>query len=220
MPKNKDLDLKVGTRLTLWMKAMGLTDGKLAKLVGSAAPTVATWRVGTRPTKQWLGGLSQVTGWDWTKPETIAALTDEQILEQVKTVRSADEVEKSLQKPARKPRTVAEAAEVPSEVLTFGSFAGLTRARDAIREVLTTGRVLNPADAADQLVLNLVDEALTSEVSRRANEDADFKSATEIRNLVLGHKNPDALLAFLRTNVDPKIMKDVERTLPGVSASA
>jgi transcriptional regulator with XRE-family HTH domain len=77
--KNRDLDTAVGGRLALWMQLNNLVDSKLAKMVGAASPTVATWRNGTRPGPVWREKLSTLTGWDWNNPESIAALTDQQV---------------------------------------------------------------------------------------------------------------------------------------------
>ena len=75
--KDRTRDLRLGTRLALFMQGNNLVDASLAKLVGAAVPTVATWRHGTRPSPHWRALLSKVTGWDWSNLESVAALSDE-----------------------------------------------------------------------------------------------------------------------------------------------
>lgn len=70
--KNYGVDRAVSGRLSAWMREQGLTDGALAKMVGAAAPTVQTWRNGTRPSAHWASALSRVTGWDWSDLEAVA----------------------------------------------------------------------------------------------------------------------------------------------------
>lgn len=198
--KNRPLDTAVGERLALFMRLNGYTDAVFAKQVGAASPTVATWRTGTRPYPKWRKALHAATGWDWNDPESISALTDLEVQEAV-DARMDPHVKNKL-------------AKVSPEVLTFGSFAGLAVARDGVLAAIAEGRALNPANPADALVLNLCAEALQIEVSRRMKVDEDFRSANELRVLVLGHRDPRAFIAFLRTHVDAKLLAVVERSLP------
>ena len=201
--KNRTLDTTVGGRLALFMRLNGFTDAVFAKQVSAAPPTVATWRNGTRPYPRWREALRAATGWDWNDPESIAALTDLEVQEAVDARTS--------------PRAKAKAIKVDKanpEVLTFGSFAGLTVARDGVTSAIAEGRALDPAIPADALVLNLCAEALQIEASRRMKVDEDFRSANELRVLVLGHRDPQAFIAFLRTHVDAKLLALVERSLP------
>lgn len=75
--KDRARDLRLGSRLALFMRGNNLVDASLARLVGAAVPTVATWRHGTRPSPHWRAILSKVTGWDWSDLESVAALSDE-----------------------------------------------------------------------------------------------------------------------------------------------
>lgn len=189
--KNRKLDTIVGTRLALFMRCSNFTDAMFGKLVGAAAPTVATWRHGTRPYPHWRDTLSWATGWDWKNPESIAALTDEQIIAQVQGT-----------------------VDTPTDALSFGSFAGLTLARDGVTAALASGRALDPSVPGDALVLQLCAEALNIEAARRLDEDMDFRSAHDLRTLVLGHQDQPALLAFLRAHVDARVLTLVEQSLP------
>ena len=190
--KNSDLDLKVARRFATFMKARGFTDGRLGKLIGAAAPTGATWRHGTRPYPHWRPALNQLTGWDWDDPASIAALTDDMI-------RSAVDGEP--------------VPDIPTEALASGSFAAIIIARDGIKAACDEGRALDPARPADAMVLTMAAEALSAEVDRRISTEADFKEASDIRKLVIGHTDPARLLDFLASNVDARIMAEVRQSL-------
>lgn len=192
--KNRERDESVGRVLAIWMKEHGLSDGKFAKLVGSSAPTVQTWRKGTRPYPHWQAKLLKITGLDFSDPDSIAA--------------------------AAPP---PDSTPTPDRVLAYGSIEGLEFAKRVLDEALTVGRALDPANANDGLALRIMSEALTLETERREREDVRYKTAAGLRDLVAGHPDPTNAIRFLRENagVDPEVLDAVERNIaPMMAASA
>lgn len=192
--KNRERDEAVGRVLALWMKEHGLSDGKFAKLVGSSAPTVQTWRKGTRPYPHWHAKLLKVTDLDFSDPDSIAA--------------------------AAPP---PDSTPTPDRVLAYGSIEGLEFACRVLDEVLATGRPIDPSNANDGLALRLMSEALTLETERREREDVRYKTAAGLRELVSSHPDPMTAIRFLRENagVDPEVLDAVERNVtPVMTVSA
>lgn len=240
MNKDKDRDLAAGRALTLWMKANGYSDSRLAREIQRSTPAVATWRKGTRPMPRERAWLEQKLGWNWDTPPGedyvpstvnvevppapvpgVAAAPPKTIRRRAAKAAEAPAAEAKAEaapKARAKARRPEAAAAITEKMLEPGSIEGLLLARTVIGE----HRPLDPANPTDSIALSVFADLVEAEVTRRGKSNRTVREVIEVRQLVLGHRNPAECLAFLRahTKYSAEVLDMAARSLPGTEASA